>query len=135
MIRIATALALLLAACAPSMAPPPHSVAGVAVEYRAAPYGAHGAAYYDGTTPVVGLRVADLHPAHQWFVLAHEWCHLEGAETETGADCCAARYLRSLGVPVVGVVAALQEYDAGPLHPPGAVRAAVVIDCYEGEEE
>lgn len=130
MIRLALIAALLLG-CAPSMAPPPHSVHGVPVEYRAAPYGDNGVAYWEDGVPVVGLHVAGLAPAHQWYVLAHEWCHLHGADSEVGADCCAGQYLARLGVPITDAALAVQQYHSGPRHPDGAVRAAVLISCYE----
>ena len=116
------------------MAPPPHWVAGHAVEYRApAPQGANGAAYWDGSTPVVALSVEGLTPAHQWYVWAHEVCHIEGHAAELAADCCAARKMRAMGVPVTEAASAVQSYDSGPVHPPGPVRAATIIRCYGGE--
>ncbi len=134
---LATALLVLLMSCAPLMPPPPISVAGQMVEYRSAAYGANGSAYWENGKPILGLSVSHLDPAFAYFVWAHERCHLEGESTELAADCCAAKYIKAMGIPEHLVVGSIQKhikaYGSDYLHPPGALRAIVFMECYNVE--
>lgn len=68
------------------------------------PPGVVGRATIREDGPLVELteRWVRLPPELQWFVLAHEVCHLElVSETEADADCCALSRLGTRDLPVV----------------------------------
>lgn len=127
--------ALLLAGCAPVTASaPPYVVHGQPVEYRwDATIGARAGAYVDET----GRCVVLVNPEHWWglapvvqhWTLRHEIAHCEGAASEIDADCAAVRSMRLAPTQLATLVAHVQTMRASRRHPPGAARAARILEC------
>ena len=86
-------LAIALVGCS-SPALPPLRVGGVEVVVERAQLATLASSSHEPRGPVVYLSDAwdDLSPVEQWWVLAHELCHLRGVYDERDADCCAWRW-------------------------------------------
>lgn len=131
------AITLLCVACSPpvTVAPPPTWVAHAPVvyEYDATLRG-HAGSYTD---PHTGVCHVLLHPDRwgglpaivQHWTIGHEIAHCRGARSETEADCAAVRALTPTPADLATLVAHVQAYPASPVHPPGAVRAARILEC------
>lgn len=126
---------ILLVGCAPvTAAAPPYVVHGQPVEYRwDATLGARAGAYVDET----GRCVVLVHPDHWWglapvvqhWTLRHEIAHCEGAASELEADCAAVQGMRLAPTQLATLVAHAQSMRASHRHPPGAARAARILEC------
>lgn len=125
----------------PTMPPPPLQIGSYDVQYRRGyldgPALAGASWEHERTAPIIYMdeELEYRSPAVQWFVWAHEVCHLEGETTELGADCCAARRLDRIGVPLSEPLEHLQTNShTSRDHPPGSVRALTFISCYIGAD-
>lgn len=136
MIRVVLlSLVPFLACCAPvTAAAPPHVVHGQPVDYQwDATIDARAGAYVDEA----GRCVVLVHPDHWWglapvvqhWTLRHEIAHCEGATSEIEADCAAVQGMRLAPTQIAELVAHVQSMRAGPTHPPGAERAANILEC------
>ena len=74
-------------------------------------------------------RFGALDPVVQHWTIAHEVAHCEGAGTELHADCDAVRALAPAPADLATLVAHVAAYPESDVHPPGAQRAAELLEC------
>lgn len=130
------ALALCTGCMGPVLiAPPPAWVGSLPVAYEWDDRPRGNAASY--TDPETGQCVVLIHPERlpllgpeaQHWTLLHEIAHCAGARSELDADCDATESLALAPASLATLVAHVQDYPASDRHPPGAVRAARILEC------
>lgn len=130
------ALCVVVCGCAPVTAhAPPYVVHGSPVEYRWDATRPGNAGSY--TDPETGRCVVlvnpdtwhNLSPVVQHWTLLHELAHCEGAVGELAADCYAVARLAPAPSDLAALVAHVSTYPASYSHPPGAQRAARILEC------
>lgn len=131
-------LLICIMGCASPLATPPLRAQGQRVIVEAGARVTLARASWEVRGPVVyhSDALTEQSPVVQWWVMAHERCHLESPlRSEVDADCCALRWTREAlgyGRPELAeLVVTVHGWKPSKRHPSGSARVVALLECAE----